>query len=293
MSDYGHATLFDAVKSWVKALDGYAYADFGRHWRSNPGVLRDLGEGWWEWPAECDELLDGFASASENLLASASLDDQKNDLIDLLGLRPGCAEDLRQLIQLMLAMVSAIRAAAAILRSGWHPQDGALPGPGRDCLVRSVACYANAWPLRDHCPLQGAPARGSISRAEAALQDAMGGNDKAVCASTWLTVRRLLSFLLGDPEPDPQFQNRAQLLLVQPSGAGEMCPVQVGTVPEGRLGFYPDPLTLGATVVDEHMRNSMALAWKVCRASMEERLAHSRQPVAIRLAPHAHARRPL
>ncbi len=90
--------------------------------------------------------------------------------------------------------------------------------------------------------------------------------------STWLSVRRLLSYMLGDADAVTELENEVHMLLVSMDNEekyrGLTRPGSVKVIAEGYNAFYLDPIKLGTTLLDEQMLDSLRLASRVARTPL-------------------------
>ena len=208
----------------------------------------------------------------------------------------GIAEKWRpQSVDLLLGILDAVDAARAI--RDWRADED-LTDDFVDAATRCVDAYAKAWLIGGEPPQLSAShfhaaERHEVSRkVDVALAGLASGKIHGLSMTTWLIVRRLLTYLLDRPgceEPTCRFATKATLLLFAESGRrrGIAGPVLVQSADEGQNGFYLDPVAMGMAAIDESMANSLQLAWRVARDELTKRLDSQRlATLAIRLSPH-------
>jgi hypothetical protein len=187
-------------------------------------------------------------------------------------------------------LLAAVDAARAI--RGWRT-DEELPSPFAEAANRCAEAYDQAWPIR------GEPVACSQSHFHAPPLTASPSivaalNRLAACrtsphfhTTTWLILRRLLTYLLGYDDPRSRFETQATMLLYDENGRGGIPgPLDVRTAEEGQTGCYLDPVAMGGAAIDDNMADSLRLAWRITRSELSRRIGTPLfRPLAIRLSP--------
>jgi formylglycine-generating enzyme required for sulfatase activity len=138
--------------------------------------------------------------------------------------------------------------------------------PKEDCSSALEICrqsFEKAWPV------SGSDKVGSLSNFEGTRSepvDQLLGKLTTIEATHWLLLRRLFSHLLGvDDRPVDLHQVHTWFLgagLEKQADSAEV-PLEVWRLSEAICGWYPDPVTLGVTVVDARFMDSMRIAWRL------------------------------
>ncbi|MGE0756850.1 MAG: SUMF1/EgtB/PvdO family nonheme iron enzyme [Pirellulaceae bacterium] len=209
-----------------------------------------------------------------------------------------CSEQIRDdpsiprrgvwLLQGQVYGILAARAAAELLAGN------AKPSVRRDFDRFSRACirrYQRAWPV-DSEPMPNTREQGSTFREHkphplAALLAPLA-MQRPLSTLGWLTLRRILGYVLGFDEPGGEvYAARAPMLLVHPlMGSGDVRSAEILVEPSDVFGCYLDPIALGLSAVDENMVTSLRRAWRLCRAAVLGSIQPGEGVVpSIRLAP--------
>lgn len=213
--------------------------------------------------------------------------------------------------QMIRGLIATIDAASLIVGKGWGA-GLSLPDEIRDCLANALEAYQQAWGLAPGgklvtmLPRNLRGAGGTAFEAMIEVVNNQGIDEET--APAWLTVHRLLDYLLTGPAassapvaaalasrdagspvpPRPQPGSTANPVLARillarrgkPGGkpVGELRDLLAMRQDVGPASWYLDPVQLGLTVCQPDFIDSLRLAWRACRAE---------QPAsaAIRLAP--------
>ena len=204
-----------------------------------------------------------------------------------------------QLICLTKGICHGVRAAS--LLHNWQPNSPLPPGDFVKHLGSCFRAYHGAWdlwsrPVVEKVALAGRQAcrdRATLAL-DACLPDLLCQQEQDSIAwlneSTWLLVRRLLSFVLGDEDPTAELENTVQLLLVardpESKYRGLVRPGRVSAIAEGQSTLYLDPVALGVTLLDDEMLDSLRLTARISRNPLEDwhsQASVTAQKISLRL----------
>ena len=144
-------------------------------------------------------------------------------------------------------------------------------------LARAAEGYDRTWRLTElrigqspETPLDPATAGFDLSNSDQAneilrVADQCGffGAD-GIRRSTYLVLRRLLHYLLGQDEDEILFPNRLNVLFAKGSSDGVVLPADFQLEESAISGTYLDPLAFGVTLIEKRMCDSIRLAWRCC-----------------------------
>lgn len=204
-----------------------------------------------------------------------------------------------QLINLSLALFAGAKAAEAIKAKVTFSDPQAAEVKH---LTRCMECFDLAWDLKSPTiPLDKATALAKpVSEIDAAIT-ACAQLNKTVEIPTWfnesnyLTVRRLLSYLLGHNETEPidpgigkptDF-NRFVILGAGNDDDGATYEVEARRFADEPFpSFYLDPISLGVRYLDASFVASMRIAARVCRTELYREMSATRNAKSLRISPH-------
>lgn len=205
---------------------------------------------------------------------------------------------LKQLHHRVLGLLYAVQAA-----SQW-PQPGELDQATKESLWVQALHHCGqhwdtAWPYpfsdsnHNHVPGNGLT---EVGRVDAAMHHAdkhdwlkrIAGQNWSRHCTTWLTVRRLLRFLLSEQDDKPTRKQSVPVLLVtrhddraqDDQSQGQVRGLALQLRNEGDTGWYLDPVTFGAAVFDQSLQLSFELAGRLSYSTFKGQPA-----AAIRLTP--------
>lgn len=149
----------------------------------------------------------------------------------------------------------------------------------KDCLDS----YRTVWPIHGRLNENWSKAlqdQGRSEDATASMVDDIARKTLQVQSNTdWLVLYRLISYLKNQ-EIKPSFTNRAKLLMVT-SKIGLVLPTDFYRFDGYRNGLFIDPIESGMVGLNEDMKKSIRLAWRVGR-SFEETGKSSSIGIAFR-----------
>ena len=187
----------------------------------------------------------------------------------------------------LLGLLYGILAASQLPRT-----EGLSASNGTDDWVtwlnQSGTHWDAAWrfPLEEtkHDPVAGNGLT-TLGRVDSALDHAcshkwlqrVAGNNWSLHGTTWLTVRRLLCFLLSESDRTFEREQRIPVLTVlrrdqaadDDDSVGYVRGMSLQLRSEGRSGWYIDPVAFGITVFDDDMQQSVELAGRLTWPSLK------------------------
>jgi formylglycine-generating enzyme required for sulfatase activity len=210
---------------------------------------------------------------------------------------------VRQLVNLVRGLASAVLAADTLRASEWTPEranltpKSPLPEQFVPHAIVAMAAFHAAWPIRyeqrvvdsaGHAFQSNVPNARSKPSHLALDSLRLAGNDKPD-VTAWLMLRRTLGYLLEHKsiEPSARRPPPARILLVEQSGNGRVGTVQVLPINEGQFGLYIDPVDTGILLLDEELLASLSLGWRCCSNSLRNNIARPDDlpSLTLRLSP--------
>ncbi len=232
-----------------------------------------------------------------------NFDDLKNKLAnhkgDVVSARRDDANLIKsQLINLSLALFAGVKAAEAIKAEASFSD---LEGEEVKYLTRCLEYFELTWDLKSPTiPLDKATALATpVSAIDAAITSCFqleqtGKIPTWFNESNYLTVRRLLRYLLGHAETEhidpgigkPTDFNRFVILGAGNDDDGATYVVEARRFADEPFpSFYLDPISLGVRYLDASFVASMRIAARVCRTELYREMSATRNAKSLRISP--------
>lgn len=277
-----------AVSAWVVRADGHA---FWMNWRGT-GDGRDANVPCVALVQYCRAVgceADQFLAAQLALLSEGRHDrclSMARAYLDRDAASDGAWEE--QLIDLVHGFVHVVQAAIE-----WTSRNKLA---AFQQLADAEACYRRARQLTrlPVLPMNALAGSAATERmvdhfrhplAHPLLREAYSAKvfSNGISISSWLVLERLLAVLFKQPEPSSGPVNEARMLLYKGNETGHIERLYVDVLPSDQMGLLIDPLAFGPTVLDSTMQESLRLAFRCCRESLNARQGTSFATVALRL----------
>lgn len=237
----------------------------------------------------------------------------------------------RQRYFLITGLIHALRAAeqaATLLKASFdHNGRAANVRPNEQLIAdarASIVAYGMAWRISQDSIEKSSPVDrpdpvdnilqrltceeqlfSDICTTSRSITAPFGDNQPApseLSTCGWLMFRHVVLDLLQSFETDrrprlkPDFETEVRLLLVQQTGQnqykGHTCPLEVRLEDTGVAGVIVDPLSMGLTVIEDSMLNSLRNAWAAVQSHITDQdnkfgNETSLQTHAVRLSPQS------
>jgi sulfatase modifying factor 1 len=301
--------LCEAIRAWLDVSDSQSRRPdtaFNRHWRGSRLTVLEYAR------QRRGDLSDFLSDKSRltlwNMLASY---DEPLELATAQARHQAIAsrvqkvyESPTQLAFQVMGLLAGVQAAHAM--RNWRAGQ-ALPADFGSYVGLCLDAYQRAWPLRSDVQLDPqayVPGKelDNAPRSAQALAKLVQSAGRSFPVSTFLTVRRLLGYLLNEDEPavsnqheDAPFEVETRVLYAvernvggQTTYDGFVGALRVRAYPEFQSGCYLDPVQLGLVQVDESMLKSLELAWRRVEPELHahDKQGRSKSPSpSLRVAP--------
>lgn len=201
---------------------------------------------------------------------------------------------VKQGVTLLHGLVHGVLTAAAYQawtgyaegsKAGNHDELVKLEQAFLDQALLCARAYQQAWPFMTE---DGRPALPHKSPIDEAIRR-LSNQDPDLTANSLLTLRRLLTYILGQDDTPAIFSTPATMLLYEKLNyegeKGHASPLTISAHDEGGVVYHLDPVAMGLTVIDDHALTSLETAWKRCQSDLHDRWGKIAPPLSIRVSP--------
>jgi formylglycine-generating enzyme required for sulfatase activity len=305
-----HANFLQAISLWTGNEDNLRkqgadlFGQFERLWQQGPCAVLQYAQA-------CDGRLTDADCMQLAKLCESDLTARAEFLLTQIGLSPSRVrlteegasthnksdDFVEQLVQLTQGYAHAVLAAHELRIATWtanraNQTPKSLPPEFIGHASAAMQAFHAAWPIAiggkvvsaggSHFQSNAPDAHGksSFSALDALLRESPSS---AVDNSAWLTVRRLLGYILDGESSSEQSQS-ASVLTVDHLGTGRCGKVELSRTAEGQFGFYLDPVFTNTLLFDRPLIESLTLGWRCCRDALRQQIKDNTR-LSLRLTP--------